>query len=78
MTWCSYFKISLVARCTLLLLTAKILLYKLENIPVVEFNVVTVADGVFNDGNCAFPELFISHDEAELDVFMWPKTELLL
>ena len=53
-----------------MLLTAKILLYKLENIPVVEFNVVTVADGVFNDGNCAFPELFISHDEAELDVFM--------
>ena len=37
-------KISLVARCVLLLLIVKIVLYKLELIQVVEFNVVIVPD----------------------------------
>jgi hypothetical protein len=60
------------------LLTVKILLYKLVIVPVVDVNVVIAPDGVFNYGNCAFPELFISHDEAELDVFIFPNVELLL
>ncbi len=68
----------MVARCTLLLLTAKILEYKLVIVPVVEVNVVIVPDGVFYDGNCAFPELFISHELFDLDVFIFPNVELLL
>ena len=68
----------MVALLVLLLLTANISEYKLVIVPVVEANVVIAPDGVFNDGNCAFPELFISHELFELDVFIWPNTLELL
>ena len=51
-------------------MTANILLYKLVIVPVVEFNVVIVPDGVLIDGIVAAPDELINHDEAELDVFI--------
>ena len=60
------------------MLIAKISLYKLLIVPVVEVNVVIAPVGVVNDGIVADPDEFIDHDEAKLDVFIWPNTLELL